>query len=267
MEPATTSRITKILRSIRLLLHLISGFTQAAVYPHLNQQTQKRMAQRWAAGLLSVLSIRLHYRGTLPDPEAPRVMLAANHISWLDVYSLMAVCPARFVAKSEIQGWPLLGWFSRNAGTLFIERSKRSDTARINDHIAEAIVSGNRVAVFPEGTTGQGTELRHFYASLLQPAVTVAATLFPVAIRYTDPAGRASEATPYVNISLLESLRRILQQPWIDVELIFTDPISGGEKNRRELARSAESAIASALSLPLPHKRPGTPFCPPNEPQ
>ena len=267
MERATTSRLTKILRSVRLLLHLVSGFAQAAVYPHLGHQTQKRMAQRWAAGLLSVLSIRLHYQGAVPDSEAPRVMLAANHISWLDVYSLIAVCPARFVAKSEIQGWPLLGWFSRNAGTLFIERSKRSDTARINEHIAEAIVSGNRVAIFPEGTTSRGTELRHFHASLLQPAVAVGATLFPVAIRYTDTAGQVSEATPYVNISLLESLRRILQQPWINVELIFTDSISSGGKNRRELARCAESAIASALSLPVPHKGSGIPPYPPNGPQ
>jgi 1-acyl-sn-glycerol-3-phosphate acyltransferase len=254
MERPTTSRFTRILRSVRLLLHLVSGFAQAAVYPHVSQRIQKRMAQNWSAGLLSVLSIRLRYSGEIPDPAAPRVMLAANHVSWLDVYSLISVCPARFVAKSEIGGWPLLGWFSKNAGTLFIERSKRSDTARINEHIAEAVVSGDRVAIFPEGTTGNGTFLRHFHASLLQPAVAVGATLFPVAIRYTNTGGQISEAAVYVNISLMESLRRVLREPWIQVELIFTDPISSAEKNRRELARSAESAIASALSLPLPHK-------------
>lgn len=254
MERATTSRLTKIFRSVRLLLHLISGFAQAAVYPHVGLRAQRRMAQNWSAGLLTILGIRLQCRGEVPDPDAPRVMLAANHVSWLDVYSLISVCPARFVAKSEIGGWPLLGWFSKNAGTLFIERSKRSDTARINDHIAEAVVSGNRVAIFPEGTTGHGTFLRHFHASLLQPAVTVAAAVFPVAIRYTDTGGQISEAAPYVNISLLESLGRILREPWIQVELTFTGPISSAGKNRRELARAAESAIAAALHLPVPHK-------------
>lgn len=267
MKRTTTSRLTRTLRTVRLLLHVISGLVQSAIYPYLDQPAQRRMAQNWSAGLLSILCIRLRYRGFVPTSETSRVMLAANHVSWLDVYSINSVCPARFVAKSEIRGWPLLGWLSRNAGTLFIERSKRRDTARINEHIADALMIGDRVAIFPEGTTGDGTALRHFHASLLQPAVSVAAILYPVAIRYTDVAGQISQAAPYVTISLGESLGQILGQPWIDVELIFADPISSIEKNRRELARGAEQAIASALSLPVPHKAPGKSSDPPNERQ
>ncbi len=186
-------------------------------------------------------------------------MLAANHVSWLDVYSLISVCPARFVAKSEIRNWPLLGWLSQNAGTLFIERTKRSDTARINQDISNALTIGDRVAVFPEGTTSDGTALRHFHASLLQPAVAAETLLYPVAIRYHDMAGHISNAAAYVNVSLLESLQQILRQSWIEVELIFADPVNSNGKNRRELARFAEQAIASALSLPVPHKAPGKP--------
>src|SRR5688500_4470388 len=172
---SVTNRPVRIFRSVRLLLHIISGLIQSGIYPHLDQHAQWRMAQRWSAGLLAILCIRIRYQGTVPPAEAQRVMLAANHVSWLDVYSIITVCPARFVAKSEIRGWPLLGWLSRNAGTLFIERSKRSDTARINEHIGNALTAGDRVAVFPEGTTGDGTELRHFHASLLQPAASVGA--------------------------------------------------------------------------------------------
>jgi 1-acyl-sn-glycerol-3-phosphate acyltransferase len=255
----TTSRLTRILRATRLLLHIVSGLIQSAIYPHVDQQWQRRMAKNWSARLLSILSIRLCYQGTPPALETSRAMLAANHVSWLDVYSLQTVCPARFVAKAEIRGWPLLGWLSRNAGTLFIERSKRSDTARINKHISEALASGDRVAVFPEGTTGDGKALMHFHASLLQPAVNVEAMLYPVAIRYTNMAGEISTAAPYVNISMIESLRRILREPWINVELIFGTPIDSNGKNRRELARWVEHAIANALLLPVPHKTPGTP--------
>ena len=267
MERPATSRLTLAFRWVRLLLHVVSGLIQSAIYPHLDQPAQRRMAQNWSAGLLSILCVRLHYRGFVPTSETSRAMLAANHVSWLDVYSINSVCPARFVAKSEIRGWPLLGWLSRNAGTLFIERAKRSDTARINEHIAEALTIGDRVAIFPEGTTSDGTILQHFHASLLQPAVSVAAILYPVAIRYTDVAGRISKAAPYVNITMLESIRRILGEPWIDVELIFTDPISSGGKNRRALARSAEHAIADALSLPVPHKAPEKSSGPPDEQQ
>ena len=267
MENATTSRLTQIVRAIRLLLHITSGLAQSAVYPHLSQSAQRRMAQNWSAILLTILRIRLRHSGVVPVAGMERVMLAANHVSWLDVYSLNAACPARFVAKSEIRSWPLLGWLSRNAGTLFIERTKRSDTARINADIGNVLVMGDRVAVFPEGTTSDGTMLRHFHASLLQPAVTVAAILCPVAIRYTDATGMISKSAAFADISMLESLRRILRQPWIDVELIFADPIHSSGKNRRELARYAEHAIASALFLPLPHKTPGRPFDLPAEPR
>jgi 1-acyl-sn-glycerol-3-phosphate acyltransferase len=257
MPNANTSRLTRIFRSIRLLLHIISGLAQSAIYPHLKQPAQWRMARNWSAGLLAILCIRLRYSGTLPVAEMQRVMLAANHVSWLDIYALNAVCPARFVAKSEIRDWPLLGWLSRNVGTLFIERTKRSDTARINQDIGDALAMGDRVTVFPEGTTSDGTLLRHFHASLLQPAVTIPTLLYPVAIRYSDTTGAISESAVYLNISMLESLGRVLRQPWIDVELIFADPINSMGKNRRELARYAEQAIASVLSLPLPHKIPG----------
>ena len=267
MKNATTSRLTQIVRAIRLLLHIISGLAQSAIYPHLSQSAQRRMAQSWSAILLKILRIRLRYSGVMPAAEERRVMLAANHVSWLDVYSLNAACPARFVAKSEIRGWPLLGWLSRNAGTLFIERAKRSDTARINTDIGNVLMMGDRIAVFPEGTTNDGTMLRHFHASLLQPAVRVAAILCPVAIRYTDATGMISKSAAFTNISMLESLRQILREPWINVELIFTDPIHSDGKNRRELARYAEHAIASALFLPLPHKTPGRPFDLPAEPQ
>jgi 1-acyl-sn-glycerol-3-phosphate acyltransferase len=184
-------------------------------------------------------------------------MLAANHVSWLDVYALISVCPTRFVAKSEIRNWPVLGWLSQNAGTLFIERTKRSDTARINQDINNALTIGDRVAVFPEGTTSDGTELRHFHASLLQPAVIEETWLYPVAVRYHDSTGQISQAAAYVGVSLLGSLQQILRQPWIEVELIFSDPVNSIGKNRRELARFAERTIATALSLPVPHKPPG----------
>ncbi|MEO6823959.1 MAG: lysophospholipid acyltransferase family protein [Nitrosospira sp.] len=265
MSNANTSRLTQIFRLVRLLLHIISGLVQSAVYPHLNQPTQRRMAQNWSAGLLKILCIRLRYRGETPAPDMQRVMLAANHVSWLDVYSLNAVCPARFVAKSEIRSWPLLGWLSRNAGTLFIERTKRSDTARINQDIGNALNIGDRVAVFPEGTTNDGTALRHFHASLLQPAIAVAAMLYPIAIHYSDGTGTISKSAAYVNISMMDSVRQILRQRWIEVELIFADPIHCSGKNRRELARYAEQAIANALSLPLPHKVPGKPSGLPDE--
>lgn len=248
-----TPPLLRIIRLIRLLFHVISGLLQSIVYPYFPRHIQQNMMQRWANGLLSILAIRLRTYGRLPTREVPRVLFAANHISWLDVCVLMAACPTRFVAKAEISRWPVLGMLSRNAGTLFIERAKRSDTLRINQQISEVLDKGERVTIFPEGTTTDGAQINHFHASLLQSAVTADALLYPVAIRYRDGAGNICKDAAYIDPSLIASLQKILRLTSIDAELTFNPPISCGMKNRRELARLSEQAIASALSLPIVH--------------
>lgn len=261
----STSRPLRIFRSIRLLLHVVSGLIQSLVYPYFSQSIQRRMMKHWANGLLNTLNIKLLCRGKLPTTEQQRVMFAANHISWLDVCLLMAACPTRFVAKIEISSWPVLGFLSRNAGTLFIERAKRSDTRRINKDISDALTTGDRVTVFPEGTTCDGTILQHFHASLLQSALTTGTLLYPVAIRYRNVTGEISREAAYMNSSLVFSLQQILSQTRIDAELTFTDPINTQGKNRRELARLSEHAIANTLSVTVAHREFGKFSCPPAE--
>ncbi|WP_366084452.1 1-acyl-sn-glycerol-3-phosphate acyltransferase, partial [Nitrosomonas sp.] len=116
---------------------------------------------------------------------------------------------------------------------------------------------GERVAMFPEGTTTDGTQLNHFHASLLQSAVASDALLYPVAIGYRNVAGDICAEAAYIESSLVVSLQKILSQTSIHVELIVREPVQCGMKNRRELARFAEHAIAEALSLPIPHKKVG----------
>lgn len=260
-----TPLLLRILRLMHLLLQVISGWLQSIVYPYFPLNIQRRMMQNWATGLLSILNIRVHCHGKPPGLEVPRALFAANHVSWLDVCVLMAVCPTRFVAKAEISKWPLLGLLSRNAGTLFIQRAKRSDTLRINQQISEVLERGERVTVFPEGTTADGTQLNHFHASLLQSAITADAILYPVAISYRTVAGNICLEAAYIEPSLVLSLQRILCQTRIDVELTFNEPIQCGMKNRRELARLSEQAVARTLSLPIPHKGAEKLLGPPDE--
>ena len=250
----TTPLLLRVIRMVRLLFQIASGLLQSIVYPYFPQNIQRRMMQNWAAGLLSILEIRLHCYGSLPAAEVTRALFAANHVSWLDVCVLMAACPTRFVAKAEISKWPVLGLLSRNAGTLFIERAKRSDTLRINQQISEVLEQGERVTVFPEGTTTTGMQLNHFHASLLQSAVTSDALLYPVAISYRNSAGDICQEAAYIEPSLVLSLQKILSQTSIDVSLTFNQPIQCGLKNRRELARLSEQAIADTLALPIAHK-------------
>lgn len=251
MSAARVSTLTKSIRLIRLLMHFVSGLLQALLYPYFSRTIQNRMARRWARGFLHILNIELRTGNVPPCDQHKGVMLVANHISWLDILVILATFPVRFVAKAEIRSWPLLGWLSKRAGTLFIEREKRSDTLRTNRTIGELLTKGDSVAVFPEGMTSDGGVLHHFHASLLQPAVAAHTLLYPAAIRYRDPDGERNTGVAYVGISIVQSLLRILDQPQVEAALIFGPAIVCASRNRRELARLAEHTIAEELAIEI----------------
>lgn len=265
MNRAQTSKIIQVWRLVRLLFHVISGLIQSLPYPFLSRSIQRYMVRKWARKLLEILNVQLTCTGSLPPEEDQRVILIANHISWLDIMIILTLYPARFVAKTEILGWPVLNILCRKVGTIFIERERRNDTIRVNQDICTALIAGDSIAIFPEGRTSDGTVLLHFHASLLQSAVAVQASLYPVAISYYDTAGAPNTRVAYVNLTIVESLKLILAQPVIKTEMVFLDPIGCEGKNRRELVRLAEHAIAETLQLPVVRKAPGKSFDLPGE--
>lgn len=225
------------------------------LFPWLSDKARIRVERRWNSGLMAILNIRIRIRGTVPDLSERNMMLVANHVSWLDIYLLNAVKPARFVSKVEVRSWPVVGWLAIKMGTLFIDRAKRHDTARVNHEVSDVLSNGGCIAVFPEGTTSNGSLLRPFHASLLQPAVHSNSQLWPAAIRYTHADGSLNLAPAYVDeLSFGDSLASILSQAVIYAELEFLPPIPAQGKARRELARDAEYAIARALNLEVESK-------------
>jgi len=248
-----TPRYIRVFRLSRLIIHVIWGVLQAIIYPYLSRDKQLQMMQNWAAGILKILKIQLHYSGEKPTENIKQAMLVANHVSWLDICVMITVCPTQFVAKSEIRDWPVIGFLCRRVGTLFIKRAKRSDTLRINQEISQVLSRGERVCIFPEGRTSDGTQIRHFHASLLQAAIDVKAMLYPVAIRYLDSNGQVSKDAAYTDITLVGSLHNILKQPYLEAAVVFSDAIPSNDKNRRELARLAEEAVSNNLALPMYH--------------
>jgi len=199
---------------------------------------------------MGILNIKIRLFGVAPDLSVQNMMLVANHVSWLDIYVLNAVRPVRFVSKIEVLSWPLVGWLAKKTGTLFIDRTKRHDTARVNDEVSAVLTKGGCVAVFPEGTTSDGSQLKPFHASLLQPAVHSQSQVWPAAIRYTYADGSLNVVPAYVDeLTFGQSLSLILNEAIIYAELEFMPPISAQGKVRRELAREAELAISRALNL------------------
>lgn len=255
---APTNRLTRAYRMTCIAAHLLGGVVRAgALFPIVGPDRRQRMARRWAARLLAILNVRVSVSGEVPDGSSGGALFVANHISWLDIFLLNSVRPLRYVAKSEVRSWPLYGWFAVKVGTFFIDRNKRHDTAHINRHVAAALNAGDSVAVFPEGTTADGTQLLYFHASLLQPAVHGSVIVRPVAIRYVHGDGSIDTAPAYVgDLTFGASIAQVLGRRAIRAEIVFLPPVHAHGKTRRELARHAEHAIATQLCLPLPCKKP-----------
>ena len=246
-------------RASRMALHILYAVAiTALIFPWLPDKARTRVERHWNSGLMGILNIKIRLGGVVPDLSEQNMMLVANHVSWLDIYLLNAVRPVRFVSKVEVRSWPVVGWLASKTGTLFIDRTKRHDTARVNNEMANVLTNGGCLGVFPEGTTSNGSLLRPFHASLLQPAVHSQSLVWPAAIRYTHADGSLNMAPAFIDeITFAASLSLILNQTVIYAELEFLPPIAAHGKARRELARDAEHAIARALNLTVGNKEAG----------
>src|SRR5215210_2559116 len=170
-------------RITRLMLHVVRGLVVSTfLFPLQSDARRKLEIEHWSLQLLTILRVPLFLHGMPPAYTIRPLMLVSNHVSWLDIFMINAIVAVRFVAKSEIRGWPALGWLCARAGTIFINRGRRRDTTRVNQVVARALVGGDVFTVFPEGTTTDGSTLLKFHASLLEPALEAGAAIQPVAL-------------------------------------------------------------------------------------
>jgi len=233
--------------SARLARHLLAVYASAVLRaPRLGPGERRELAARFAREMLDVLEVPLHVRGT--PPAGGPALVVANHVSWLDMYVLNAVAGARFVAKSEVRGWPFFGTIATRFDTFFIVRGSYRDAGRMRIAVARALGLGERVAVFPEGTTTDGTTVGRFFPALFQAAIDARAPVQPVALRYRDTHGRPSAAPVFVgDTTVLASVRQVLREPALAAEAILGPSLDPAGRTRRELAEHTRSWIAATL--------------------
>jgi 1-acyl-sn-glycerol-3-phosphate acyltransferase len=227
---------------------------------------------------LFLLGIKVSVRGA-PAPERP-LLLVANHSSWIDILVLSSITPLKFIAKSEIAGWPLFGLFAKLQRSVFVDRSKRQATIEVNREIASRLAEGDPVVLFGEGTSGDGNRILPFRTALLGAMQHVFAEhgrgfLQPVSVSYTRlhgiPMGRQhrAHAAWYGDISLVPHLARVFRTGAIDVVIAFGAPLAvEAAADRKTLALALEPAVRrmnaaalagrgeiSPISKPLPEAK------------
>ena len=227
---------------LRGLAHIL------VLFPRLAQRERDRRVQLWARAMLERLGVELCIAGT--PSEAGPMLLVANHISWLDIVVLHAARHCRFVSKSDVKHWPLIGTLATGAGTLYIERASSRDAMRVVHQMAQALKDGDILAVFPEGTTGDGKAVLPFHANLIQAAISAHAPVQPVALRFVvGNSGAPSRAASYIgDESLLGSLWRTLGARQLRAVVLYGTPQPGGGRDRRTWARDLHAEITRMLA-------------------
>jgi 1-acyl-sn-glycerol-3-phosphate acyltransferase len=231
---------------LRATAHAVVGFlTIKILFPRLSQAHREARVQVWAGELLRIVGIELVVNGM--PPAAGPVLLVANHISWLDIVVMHASRHCRFVSKSDVKSWPFVSTLADGAGTLYLERESRRDAHRVVVKMAERLRAGDILAVFPEGTTGDGITLMPFHANLIQAAIEASVPVQPVALKFVDPAtGATSLAPSYVgDETLIGSIWRTLTAPGLRAVVTFGVAQGAEGQTRRLWAQALREVIES----------------------
>ena len=169
-----------ILLLLRLIERPLFG-QERPVTPHLTQSVCRTAF--WIIGLR-----RRRIGSAMQHPGA----VVANHASWLDIFSLNASQRIYFVAKSEVAGWPGIGWLARATGTVFIERNPKRAREQ-TEVFQQRLLHNHRLLFFPEGTSTDGQQVLPFTTTLFQafmaPELRAVIWLQPVSVTYTTPDG------------------------------------------------------------------------------
>ncbi len=251
-------QIRACIKALRCTAHLFYGM--GTIARHFSGATPEQKAQhvsQWATRFLQLLQVELLTSGQAVTTGP--LMVVANHISWLDILVMLAVQPVHFVSKADVRHWPIIGWLATNAGTLYIERASRRDALRVVHHIAEALTEPTEgpaprpasiIAVFPEGTTSDGSTVLPFHANLIQAAISARAPVQAVALRYTQAAtGALSLAPIYVDDdNLITSVWRLLSSPSVVATVHFTPVQHANGRDRRTWAADLQWTVAQAMN-------------------
>ncbi len=214
----------------------------------LNPREKYQWATLWAAVLRWNFGIRVHNYGGNINPDAQ--LLVSNHLGYLDIISFLKLCPMNFVSKSDVEEWPLVGWLADCAGTLFLNREKKSDIPKVLNSFNQVLESRSRVIFFPEGTSSGGSSVLPFHSSLFHLAAKNEWVIQTLAIKFTIPKkceGSASERVCYWgDMEFVDHFKQMILLPRIDCHIYINESVYSG-KNRKVLAADLNMVVSKNL--------------------
>lgn len=214
--------------------------------------------------LTELLGIKVDVRGEMV--QGGPVLIAANHVSYLDILILSALGEIAFIAKTQVGGWPLFGQGAKVMRTIFVDRERRQKSLEDRNQIQDRLREGDALVLFPEGTSTDGNGIAPFKSSLLSVAEIdlsdreartgkpYRVRVQPVSLAYCKlnglPMGRRNRPLYawYGDMDLMGHLWRALVAGPIDVIVHFHPPVTVEQLgNRKALTRHCEAVVRAGV--------------------
>lgn len=206
-------------RAVWCVLACLAEYCARVITGRLDPVQRAAVLQKWSARLLAGIKVSISVDGPVPEHG----LIVSNHLSYLDILVFSVICGCVFVAKREIKSWPGVGWVASLAGTIYVDRARRTDTHSIQPEMQSALSRGLCLVLFPEGTSSNGSSVLRFHSSLFQPALDLSAHITAAAIDYRIlPGDAATEACYWGDMTLLPHVLNILTKDSIEAGVKFS---------------------------------------------
>ncbi|WP_346907066.1 lysophospholipid acyltransferase family protein [uncultured Roseibium sp.] len=214
---------------------------------------QRKLPHLWHVIATRLVGIRIHQEGK-PTADRP-LLITANHASWVDITVVGSLIPLSFIAKSEVSGWPVFGLFAKLQRTVFVNRTRRTETGRTADEIARRMAEGDAMVLFAEGTSNDGNSVLPFRSALLGAATRALGDdgkvwVQPLSVAYRSlhglPMGRQfrPHVAWYGDMELAGHLWGVFTEGALDVVVTWGEPVEvDATTDRKALTRNLEAAV------------------------
>jgi len=247
-------RLILVGATVALLTIVLLPLQALAVARH--WQLRRKIPATYHRLVCRLIGVRIHVVGA-PAKERP-LLITANHSSWLDIPVITAATSVVFIAKREVNTWPMIGLLARLQRSIFVDRERRQKTGEATAEIAQRLTDGDAVVLFAEGTSSDGNRVLPFRSALLGAARETLAgadhlgqTLVqPLSIAYVGRHGmpisrqHRHQVAWYGGIDLMPHLNDILRSGAIDVVLTWGEPVACDARScRKALAKTLETKV------------------------
>ena len=251
------SKLRLLFRLVLFVCYTVAMLLWFGVERLIGSKNYGRIPHTYHRGLCRIFGLKVNCHGELFEGGA--ALYVANHISYVDIFVMGGVLPGFFIAKSEVAGWPVLGWLARCQNTLFFER-KGGRAAEQIKVMQQHLHAGKSLILYPEGTSTAGEAVLPFKSSLFKAAELAEhqdhddITVQAVTIAYTSYRGQPMQQAQrdlyawYGDMPFASHFAKMLSAKGCEVELHFHKPVKVSEfENRKALAAHCQQQVAGGL--------------------